>query len=172
MVTPKEFSTLKGSHIGVTRGRPVAQTFTSLLFHVVFSTKDRLDLIPAELEPKLYAYFGGIVENQGGRLLAAGGTANHVHLLISHSKSLALVDTMEGLKKNSSKWIKTQDARLIRFHWQAGYAAFSIGQSSVGALKRYLAKQKEHHRTRSFQEELVAILKKYDLPYDERYIWS
>ncbi len=117
----------------------MAQTLTSLLFHIVFSTKDRVDMIPAELETKLYAYVGGIVDNPNGSLLAAGGTANHVHLLVSHSKSAALCDTMEGLKKDSSKWIKTQGAGLRGFQWQAGYGAFSIGQSNVPALKRYIA---------------------------------
>lgn len=149
----------------------MAQTFTSLLLHIVFSTKDRADLIPAAVEPNLYAYFGGITENQGGRLLAAGGTANHVHLLVSHSKTNALSDYMENLKKDSSKWIKTQDARCRAFRWQDGYGAFTIGQSNVAVLRRYIATQKEHHRKVSFQEEFLTILRKYGISYDDRYIW-
>ncbi len=149
----------------------MAQTFTSLLMHVVFSTKDRADLIPAPLESKLYAYLGGITQNQSGRLLAAGGTANHVHLLVSHSKTVSLADYMENLKKDSSKWIKTQDPRCRTFRWQDGYGAFTIGQSNVAALKRYIATQKDHHREVSFQEEFLNILRKYGIPYDDRYIW-
>jgi putative transposase len=139
--------------------------------HIVFSTKDRVDLIPAALEPKLCAYLGGITDNLGGRLLAAGGTENHVHLLVSQSKTLALADYMENLKKDSSKWIKTQDARCRAFRWQDGYGAFTIGQSNVAALKRYIATQKEHHRKVSFQEEFLEILRRYGVSYDERYIW-
>lgn len=150
----------------------MAQTFTSLLLHIVFSTKDREDLIPAALEPQLYAYMGGIVKRQGGCLMSAGGTANHVHLLVSHSKSIAVSTSLEDLKKDSSKWIKTKDARLHSFFWQTGYGAFSIGQSAVPKLKRYIANQKEHHKKVSFQDELLAILRKYDVPYDPRFIWS
>jgi putative transposase len=149
----------------------MAQTFTSLLLHIVFSTKDRADLIPANVEPALYAYFGGITNNKGGRLLAAGGTANHVHLLVSHSKTVAVADYMEDLKKDSSKWIKTQDPQCRVFRWQDGYGAFTVGQSNVGALKRYIAQQKVHHRKVSFQEEFSNILRKYGIHYDERYIW-
>lgn len=150
----------------------MAQTLTSLLVHVIFSTKNRADLIPPEIEPKLHAYLGGIAKGKGCVALGIGGTANHVHLLVSMSKNLALSDLMEDLKKDSSKWIKTQAAGLGDFYWQEGYGAFSIGQSGVGDLKDYIAGQHERHRSVSFREEFVAFLRKYDVRFDERYVWG
>ena len=150
----------------------MAQTLVSLLIHVIFSTKNRVDLITPEIEPELLAYMGGILRNNQSRLLDAGGTANHVHLLISQSKNLALSALLKDVKKDSSKWIKTKDRKFKDFHWQDCYAGFSIGQSNAPALKRYIAQQKEHHRTRTFQEELIELLKKYEVEYDERYLWD
>jgi REP element-mobilizing transposase RayT len=103
--------------------------------------------------------------------LRIGGTANHLHLLVSQSKNIALAFLLEELKKSSSKWIKKQDASLRLFKWQDGYGAFTIGQSNVAGLKRYIELQKTHHRRRSFEDELRGLLKKYRVEYDERYIW-
>lgn len=149
----------------------MAQTLVSLLVHVIFSTKNRVDLITPEIEPELFAYMGGILRNNQSRLLDAGGTANHVHLLISQSKNLALSDLLKDVKKDSSKWIKTKDRKFRDFHWQDGYAGLSIGQSNVAALKRYIAEQKKHHRKRTSQEEVIEFLQKYEVEYDERYLW-
>ncbi len=150
----------------------MAQTLVSLLVHIVFSTRNREDFITPDIEPQLYAYLGGIAKNHGARLLAAGGTANHVHLLLSQSKNLALSDLMEDLKKSSSVWIKTQGDEFARFLWQEGYGAFSIGESQVPAVKAYLARQKEHHQKKSFQAEFVAFLEKYGIEYNEKYLWN
>ena len=150
----------------------MAQTLVCLGVHVVFSTKDRRPLITSEVEPELYAYLAGTAKNLDSRCLAAGGTGNHVHLLISQSKNIALSRLMEEIKKSSSKWVKTKAAVLRGFAWQDGYGAFTIGQSQVEALKRYIAAQKERHRKQTFEEELVTLLNKYQVEYDERYIWS
>jgi putative transposase len=150
----------------------MAQTLTRLLVHVIFSTKNRANLIKPEIEPELYAYMGGICRNRGSALLAAGGTANHVHLLVSLAKTIALADLLMDVKKDSSKWIKTRGASFADFQWQEGYGAFTIGESQVDDLKGYIARQKERHRTATFEEEFVAFLKKYNVPYDERYVWS
>jgi REP-associated tyrosine transposase len=150
----------------------MAQTLVNVMVHVVFSTKERRNLILPDLEPHLHAYLGGILRELHSPGLAINGTENHVHLLVAQSKTIALADLIRELKKGSSKWIKTQRAALRSFDWQDGYAAFSIGPSGVEATKRYIAGQKEHHRRRTFQEELVAFLKKYEVDYDERYIWS
>lgn len=150
----------------------MAQTLVSILIHAVFSTKNRRDTITAEVEPELHAYMGGILKHLDSPCLAINGTANHVHLLISQSKNSALSEVMAELKKSSSKWIKTKGEMFRSFGWQDGYAAFSIGQSNVQALKDYIARQKEHHGRTTFQDELIAILRKYRVPYDERYIWS
>jgi len=129
-------------------------------------------MITPEVEAELYAYLGGVMKNLESHCLAAGGTDNHVHLLVSQSKNIALSRLLEEIKKSSSKWIKTQGADLKTFGWQDGYGAFTIGQSQVGALQQYIARQKERHKKQTFEEEFVMLLKRYHVPYDERYIWS
>jgi len=150
----------------------MAQTLTRLLVHVVFSTKQRRSLITPEVEPELLAYLGGICRNQESPALAIGGTENHVHLLISLSKNIALSDLMMTLKKDSSKWIKTKGNAYADFHWQDGYGAFSVGQSQVRAVTDYVHGQKERHRTMTFEEELVALAKRYAVAFDPRYLWK
>lgn len=150
----------------------MAQTLTSLLVHIVFSTKHRADLITSEIEPGLFAYMGGILKNEKSVLLASGGTTNHVHLLVSQSKNVALSDLMKEIKHSSSKWIKTQGQEFANFHWQDGYGAFTIGKSQVEALRNYFAKQKVHHQKQSFEDELRETLKSYEVEYDERYLWD
>jgi len=149
----------------------MAQTLVSLLVHIIFSTKNRANLITPAIEPELYKYISGTLRNMESPSLKIGGTANHLHLLVSQSKNIALAFLLEELKKSSSKWIKHQDASFRSFKWQEGYGAFTIGQSNVAALKRYIELQKNHHRRRSFEEELLGLLKKYGVEYDEQYIW-
>ena len=150
----------------------MAQTLVSLLTHVIFSTKNREPFITPEVEPELFAYIGGILKNHESRLLAAGGTSDHVHLLVSQSKNIALSSLMKDVKKDSSSWIKTKGNQFRNFHWQDGYGAFSVGMKEIGALKKYIATQKEHHRKRSFKEELIEFLDEYGIQYDERYFWT
>jgi REP element-mobilizing transposase RayT len=150
----------------------MAQTLTRLLVHIVFSTKDRVPLIAPELEPKLFRYLGGICRNLESPLLACGGTADHVHLLVSQSKNIALAPLVMTVKKETSKWLKSQPEGNSRFKWQEGYGGFTIGESGVRTLERYLAGQKEHHRRRTFQDEFLALLAKYKVEYDPRYIWT
>ncbi len=150
----------------------MAQTLTSLLVHLVFSTKHRQRLITPEIEPDLFAYMGGIMRNNNSRLLTAGGTADHAHLLVSQSKNIALSELVMDVKKDSSSWLKTQDRTLRNFHWQDGYGGFSVGAAEVPRLKRYIGNHKEHHRKVTFQEELLRFLKEYEIEYDERYLWN
>ena len=150
----------------------MAQTLTSLLVHIVFSTKHRADLITPEVEQDLFAYLGGVSANNQSTLLASGGTANHVHLLVSQSKNIALKDLLQDLKQSSSKWIKTKGREFDEFRWQDGYSAFSIGQSQVPSVRAYLAKQKSHHQQVSFEDEFREFLRKYEIEYDERYVWD
>lgn len=109
----------------------MAQTLTSLFIHIVFSTKHRVPIITPEVEPDLFSYMGGILKNNSSPLLAAGGTSDHVHLLVSQSKNIALSDLLKDVKKDSSSWIKTKGEVFNDFHWQDGYGAFSISQSEV-----------------------------------------
>jgi putative transposase len=119
--------TLKGSYC--VKGDPMSQTLTKLLVHVIFSTKNRARIITTEIEAHLFAYIGGILKNHESRLLDAGGTSDHVHLLISQSKNLALSQLLKEIKKSSSFWIKTQGELFRKFQWQDGYAGFFIGHT-------------------------------------------
>jgi len=150
----------------------MAQTLVSLLVHIIFSTRNREPLITPEVEPELFAYVGGILKNHESRLLNAGGTTDHVHLLISQSKNVALSSLMKDVKKDSSSWIKSKDRPFRNFHWQDGYGAFTIRHTDTPALNKYLASQKDHHRKRTFKEELIAFLDEYGMKYNERYLWS
>jgi putative transposase len=150
----------------------MSQTLTSLLAHLVFSTKNRTPIITPEIEPQLFAYIGGILKAYESRLLDAGGRSDHVHLLVSQSKNIALSKLMKELKQSSSVWIKTADRRFRDFQWQEGYAAFSISLREVPGLKRYIANQKEHHRKQTFKQELLKFLDEYGIDYDERYLWN
>ncbi len=145
---------------------------TRLLVHVVFSTKDRRNLIAPAIEPELHAYLRGICRNRESPALAIGGTENHVHLLVSLSKNIALSDLMMTLKKDSSKWIKTNRDAFREFYWQDGYGAFSIGESQVGAVTDYIRGQKERHKTIPFEDELVALAERYGVVFDRRYLWT
>lgn len=147
----------------------MASTLTKILLHVTFSTKHRADMIPPEHEDDLYAYIGGICRRMDSVLLHAGGTANHIHMLLNLGKTVAISDLMLNIKRDSSKWIKEHAAG---FSWQDGYFAFSIGESGVDALKAYVANQKEHHKSVDFKDEVRAFLRKYGVAFDERYVWD
>lgn len=150
----------------------MSQTLVSLMAHVVFSTKNREPFITPEIEPELFSYVGGILKNHESRLMDAGGTADHVHLLVSQSKNISLSALMKDIKKDSSSWIKTKGREFRNFHWQDGYGAFSVGKSEIPELKKYIASQKEHHRKRTFKDELIEFLEEYGVAYDERYLWK
>jgi REP element-mobilizing transposase RayT len=150
----------------------MAQTLVELFLHVVFSTKNRSNLIHPKIEVELHRYMAGIVANLDSRCLAINGTENHVHLLVSLGKTIAPSDLVRETKKGSTSWLKQQDAVRRGFHWQDGYGAFSVGRSDLPAVRRYIASQKEHHRRVSFEEEFVALLDETGLVYDERYLWG
>lgn len=113
-----------------------------MLAHIVFSTKNRVDLIAPEIENDLFGYIHGIVENNGSKLLIANGTANHIHLLVSLPKKIDIPELIGDIKRDSSSWIKKQDTGYSGFYWQKGYGAFSIGQSQVEAVMNYIKRQK------------------------------
>ncbi len=140
--------------------------------HIVFSTKERRNLIVPSIEDELFAYMGGICRNNESPLLGAGGTENHVHLLISQSKNIALSSLMLNIKRDSSLWVKTKGQPFNDFHWQDGYGAFSIGQSQRQALVDYISRQKEHHARVSFEDELIALAERYGIAYDPKYLWA
>lgn len=144
-------------------------TFTNLLYHIVFSTKDRRPLITPEFRDRLYEYIGGIVRGQGGVQLCLGGADDHVHILAKSKADVSVSKLLQAIKANSSKWANEQGHT---FEWQSGYAAFSVSESQVGPVRQYIANQETHHRKQSFKEELIALLVRHGIAYDERYIWA
>lgn len=148
----------------------MSHTYSLLLYHVVFSTKDRRPLIAPSFESGLHAYLGGIVRESGGQPLNVGGVSDHVHLLLQLPPRLALAEVVRLVKTNSSRWCHERHDR--HFEWQAGYAAFSVSESSRDVVRRYIQGQADHHRKQSFQEELIAILNRHKIAYDPKYLWD
>jgi putative transposase len=145
-------------------------THTSLYFHIVFSTKDRLPLIADDWKEKLHAYLGGIVRNQKGVALAVGGIDNHVHLLVSLNATHCLSDVLRELKASSSGWIH-REIGLKSFSWQVGYGAFTVSPNNLDRVKNYILNQETHHQKQNFQDEYVGLLKSSGVEYDEKYLW-
>jgi putative transposase len=144
-------------------------TYLSLHYHVVFSTKNREPLIQSSWRPRLHEYLGGTVEGLDAKTEIVGGTGDHVHLLVRLRATHCLADFMRELKKASSIWVH-DELKLPAFAWQEGYAAFTVSASSCAAVCEYIARREEHHRKRSFREELIALLEKTEIVYDERYL--
>ena len=148
------------------------QSFACLNYHVIFSTKGRAPFLVGDLPNRLYAYVGGIIRNENGTLVAAGGMPDHVHFLISLSRESSVSDVLRQIKSSSSRWIHETIPDLRGFAWQAGYAAFAVSYSHIEIVKQYIATQADHHRTVTFQEEFLAFLRRHNLEFDERYLWD
>jgi putative transposase len=143
-------------------------SFTNCLMHCVWSTKDRSALITPDLQQRLWPYLGGIARENKMKVLAVGGVEDHVHALLSLPSTLPISKALQLLKGNSSKWIHETFPDRHRFGWQEGYGAFSIGMSGVEDTIAYIRNQQQHHRRRSFRDELVVFLEKNGIAYDER----
>ena len=150
----------------------MGQSLVKNYIHIVFSTKHRQSLIIPSIETELYSYLGGICNNLECQVVKVGGYKDHIHVLCLLSKKIALMKLVEQLKSNSSKWIKTKGNEFKNFYWQDGYGAFSVTPSEVEIVINYIANQKEHHCKKTFQDEYKAFLKKYEVSYDERYVWD
>ena len=148
------------------------QSLANVLVHLIFSTKSRGRFIRPDIEDELFRYLASLCRACGCPAHKIGGTDDHVHLACSLSRTITLSKLLEEIKKRSSKWIKTKGDAFAGFSWQNGYGAFSIGHSQLGSLKRYIATQREHHRHKTFQEEFREFLEKYQVNYDERYVWD
>jgi REP element-mobilizing transposase RayT len=148
------------------------QSLASVFVHLIFSTKNREPFLTPDVRAELFPYVTTILDGAGCSPLAANGVADHVHVLFILARTVRICDAVEEVKTNSSKWLKTKGTRFENFHWQAGYGAFSIGQSQVESVRDYIAGQEERHHTQSFQDEYRAFLKKYQVSYDERYVWD
>jgi len=150
----------------------MGQSLVKNYIHLVFSTKYRQPLIIESVENELYSYLGGICKELECPPIKVGGYFDHVHILCLLSKKIALMKLLEEVKSHSSKWIKTKDERLKNFYWQDGYGAFSVNPAEVDVVIRYIENQKTHHGKKTFQDEYRTFLKKYQVEYDERYVWD
>lgn len=148
------------------------QSLAQVYIHIVFSTKDHYPFIQPDIESELFAYMGDTVNRVGGVPHLINGTADHVHILSSLPRTITLSKYIEEIKRNSSRWIKTKKNDCQKFAWQNGYGVFSVSSSQKDSVLRYIAEQKEHHRKLSFKEEFLAFLKKYNVKYDEQYLWD
>jgi REP-associated tyrosine transposase len=150
----------------------MANTFSFLNIHCIFSTKERVPVLTPEIRERLWPYLGGIARQNGFRARCVGGVADHVHLLLSLSTTVAISKAVQLIKAGSSAWIHQSFPKLRNFSWQQGYGAFSVGISQMSETIRYIEQQPEHHRTRTFQEEYLNILRKHEMSFDEKYLWN
>jgi len=149
-------------------GHPMS-TFTSLHYHIVFSTKERRPQIAEDWRSRLHEYIGGTVNGLAGQSQQVGGVADHVHLLLGLRTTHCLADVMRELKRQTSVWVH-QEIGLKSFGWQEGYAAFTVSADNRAGVIKYISNQEEHHRKRSFREELKAMLDRAGVEYEDKYL--
>lgn len=147
------------------------QSLANLLVHLVFSTKNRTPYLQDDLANVMHAYLGAVLRDLECPALSINGMSDHVHILFNLSRTESVAGVVKRIKSSSSAWIKKKSVQLDAFQWQSGYGAFSIGQSQLDDLRSYIERQQEHHKTRTFEDEFRAILTKYGLEWDERYVW-
>ena len=145
-------------------------SYTNLLYHIVYATKERAPLITKVLRPRLHEYLGGTVRGLNGIPIEINGVADHVHLLVRLKPTLSVSEFLSKLKSNSSGWAKKQTNG--RFAWQARFAAFTVSESQVERVRRYISNQEEHHRASSFEEEFKALLRAHHIDFNEAHLWG
>jgi REP element-mobilizing transposase RayT len=150
----------------------MANTYTSLHYHIVFSTKNREPHIANEIKDRVWGFLGAIARENKMKALCIGGMAEHIHLLIMAPPTMSLSKMVQLLKGGSSKWIHDTFPQMRNFSWQDGYGAFTVSKSQIAEIIQYIEGQREHHRVKTFQEEYLAFLKKHAIEYDERYVWG
>jgi len=160
------------SRPSTTKSKQMPSTHHGILIHVVFSTKQRFNLLHRDWRDELYAMMGGIAKEHKSVLLRAGGIEDHVHLMLKIHPSFAIADTIKLIKGNSSRWININHKVSARFEWQRGYGAFSVSESMSDAVKSYIENQEKHHRQQSFEDEYFEILRKHKIEFDKRYVFD
>ena len=148
------------------------QSLARLHFHLVFSTNNREPLITDAVRESLHAYLATVLQNLGCAPVLINSVEDHAHLLFDLARTVSISQAVEGVKKASSKWIKTQGPEFVGFAWQSGYGAFAVSESNVETVLEYIANQREHHRGKSFQEEYRQFLQRHRIAFDERYVWD
>src|SRR5258708_7594029 len=147
-------------------------SYSNLLTHIVYSTKNRRPLIDTDLESRLFPYFGGILRQLGGKLYTVNGVEDHVHILAELPPTIGVAEAVGKIKGSSTHWIHETFPDRSEFSWQRGYAAFSVSNSNVPIVARYIERQKTHHKKRSFEDEFVALLRRHGVSFDKRYLWT
>jgi putative transposase len=150
----------------------MANTYSNLLYHIVFSTKNRQPMIQPSFRDELEKYIAGIIKAEDCSLVEIGGMPDHLHIVARFRPDRSVSEMVRLIKANSSKWVNETQGLAERFEWQTGYGAFTVSQSQVDKLRAYVRGQEEHHRARSFQEEYLEFLERHGIVYDERYVWG
>ena len=148
------------------------QSLSRILIHLVFSTKNRECVLTPTIQTELHPYLAGMLDNLQCPSLRVGGVQDHVHLFFGLSRTRTIAEVVETVKTSSSKWIKTKGAAFADFHWQSGYGAFSVSQSDAETVVAYIRNQAQHHQKMSFQEEYRRLLERYQVAFDENYVWD
>ncbi len=148
----------------------MANTYTQIYLHIVFAVQNRTSLIQPEWKEELYKYITGIIQNNRHKLIAINGVSNHLHIAIGYKPNQLISDLLQDIKANSSKWINEKRFVKVKFNWQAGYGAFSFSHSQIDSVVKYIMNQEQHHKRKTFREEYVEMLKKYNVQFDEKYI--
>ncbi len=150
----------------------MSQSLAKNLIHLVFSTKDRRPLIRSEIRDELHKFAAGILRDLDSDALLMNSVSDHIHILFNLHKTKSLSDVIMELKRGTSIWIKEKDSSYSDFYWQGGYGAFSVSQSAVATVKRYIADQETHHSKQTFQNEFRKLLNRHEIDFDERYVWD
>ena len=150
----------------------MSQSLANILVHIIFSTKGRQKLLHEKIRPELYAYITGIFKAKNCNYYRIGGIDDHIHISCSLPKTITASDFIKEIKISTSVWLKTKGDNLANFHWQTGYGIFSLSPAHLQDLCEYIANQENHHKHIDFKNELLGLLKKYNISYDERYLWE
>jgi REP element-mobilizing transposase RayT len=148
------------------------QSLAKAYLHLVFSTRNREQVLADEHRPDLHAYMGGILKGMDCVPIEINSESDHVHVLFMLGRTAGISKVVGGLKKSSTDWLRERSSRYAGFHWQSGYGVFSVSQSAVDTVRRYIRNQRQHHRGKSFMDEYRAMLEKHEIEYDERYVWE
>ncbi|HWI57699.1 MAG TPA: transposase [Bacillota bacterium] len=150
----------------------MSQSLAKNLIHLTFGTKHREAFLVPPVREGLHRYMAGILQDLDSPALSINSVEDHTHVLFNLNKNHALAQVIMETKRGSSRWLKTQGPQFAQFHWQDGYGAFSVGQSGVEQVKVYISGQEEHHRVKTFQSEFRALLRRYQIAFDEQYLWD
>ena len=150
----------------------MAQSFSQIYLHIVFSTKNRYPFLEGSVDDELYAYIGDSIKRLGGIPLSINGVCDHIHILSTFPRTITIANFLKDIKANSSRWLKTKGDPYQNFGWQDGYGIFSVSSSKKQVVANYIARQKEHHKKTNFKNEFLQFLHEYGVEYDDRYMWD